>query len=215
MHAKIFSLGRSGRMQGLTRIAAIALGSAALAACTSPAYVSPVEVTRFSAAETALLGSGTIRIEPATGLDPQSIEYGLYESQLASQLAALGYSVVQGEASQVATLEIREAVSQPKTRRGPVSVGGGGSVGSWGSGVSLGVGIDLSSLAGRPSEQIDRLVAGTIRGAGGGSNLWEGRAAFTATANSEYADPALAADRAISALFNGFPGESGETVTID
>ena len=198
-------------MERLTRIAAIALGSAVLAACTSPAYVSPVEVTRFTAAQTTLLGSGTIRIEPANGLDPQSIEYGLYEAELASELAALGYRVVQGEASQIATLEIREAVSQPE-RRGPVSVGGGGSVGSWGSGVGLGVGIDLS---GRPAEEIDRLVAVSIRASTGGSNLWEGRAGFTATANSEYADPALAADRAISALFTGFPGESGETVTID
>ncbi len=194
---------------------AIILATATLAACTTPAYVSPVEVTRFSATETAMLGSGTIRIEPATGLDPQSIEYGLYESQLAAELGALGYRVVQGEASQVATLDVREAIKQPESRRGPVSVGGGGSVGSWGSGVGLGVGIDLSSLAGRPSEQIDRLVSVTIRASSGGSNLWEGRAGFTATANSDYADPAAAADRAISALFADFPGESGETVTID
>jgi len=194
----------------------IAAAGLAMAACTTPAYVSPVEVTRFSSADTTVLGSGTIRIEPGSGLDPQSIEYGLYESELSSRLAALGYTVVRGEASQVATLDVRQAVSQPEGRRGPVSVGGGGRAGSWGSGVGLGVGLDLTSLlAGSPSEQIDRLVDVTIRASAGGSNLWEGRAGFTATANSDYADPAAAADRAISALFTGFPGESGETITID
>ncbi len=197
------------------RTIAITMTAALLAGCTTPAYVSPVEVTRFSGSDTRVLGSGTIRIEPATGLDPQSIEYGLYEAELSSELAALGYTIVSGEASQVATLEVREAVNQPESRRGPVSVGGGGSVGSWGSGVGLGVGLDLTSLTNRPSEEIDRLVAVTIRASAGDSNLWEGRAGFTATANSDYADPAAAAGRAITALFSGFPGESGETITID
>ncbi len=182
-----------------------------LAACTTPARVSPVEVTRFTGATPAELGQATIRIDAASELDPQSIEFDLYKAELAQKLAALGYRVVDGEARQVAVLNIEQFVSQP-ARRGPVSVGGSAGVGSYGSGVGLGVGIDLS---GPPPEEIDTQVAVFIRPANGGGNLWEGRARFTATSNSDFADPTLAAGRAVGALFVDFPGRSGETIEVE
>ncbi|TIX51022.1 DUF4136 domain-containing protein [Alteraurantiacibacter aquimixticola] len=199
-------------MRGFRHLAIAALAVTGLAACATPAWVSPVEVTRFTGATPAELVQGTIAIQPATGLDPQSIEFGLYRTELAEELTALGYSVVDGASRQLAVLDITESVSQPDRRGGPVSVGGGASTGSYGSGVGLGVGIDLS---GRPAEEIARTVAVYIRPAEGGGNLWEGRASFTATANSDYADPALAAARAIEALFTGFPGRSGETIEVE
>lgn len=62
------------RTQTLATLAAAAL----LGGCATPAYVSPVEVTRFTGDAPNFLGQGTIQIVPAPGLDANSIEFGLY-----------------------------------------------------------------------------------------------------------------------------------------
>lgn len=194
------------------KIALAALAAAALSACTTPAWVSPVEVTRFVGQAPAQLGQGTISVVPASGLVQQGVEFALYEAQLSAALTALGYRVVtDSSAGQIATLSFVETVDQAERRR-PVSVGGNAGIGSYGSGVGLGLGIDLTPP---PADQIARQVAVTIRAASGGQNLWEGRARFTATANHAMADPAAAATRAVDALFAGFPGNSGETVIVE
>lgn len=188
-----------------------ALAAATLSGCTTPAWVSGVEVTRFVGQAPAQLGHGTIAVVPAAGLVQQGVEFALYEAQLSAALTALGYRVVNDpSAAQIASLSFIETVDQAD-RRGPVSVGGNAGLGSYGSGVGLGLGIDLTPP---PADQIARQVAVTIRAADGGQNLWEGRARFTATANHAMADPAAAAARAMEALFLGFPGNSGETVIV-
>lgn len=197
--------------QALTGIAVC--GGLFLSACAAPAYVSPVEVTRF-AAPAASLGQGTISLRAAPGTD-EGLEFGLYRAAVATELERLGYRVVPDMGAQVATISVAEAVIQPQRESGPVSVGGGAGVGSYGSGVGLGVGINLNSLAGPPPERIERLLAVAIRSADGPANLWEGRASFTATTNSAFAQDAPAASRAAAALFQGFPGTSGETIEIE
>lgn len=194
------------------KTALVATAAALLTGCTTPAWVSPVEVTRFVGEAPAELGRGTIMVVPAPGLVQQGIEFTFYQRELTEALTALGYQVVEsGPASQIATLQVDQDVASPE-RRGPVSVGGGMGVGSYGSGVGLGVGIDLSPP---PADQIARHIAVSIRATDGGQNLWEGRASFTATANHAMADPAAAAARAVDALFAGFPGNSGETVEVE
>ncbi len=194
-----------------SKLTLAALAALMLSACTTPAWVSPVEVTRFVGPAPAQLGRGTITVVPGVGLLQQGVEFSLYEQELAQELTMLGYSVVNDSAAQqIATLSFIESVEQP-TRRGPVSVGGGAGIGSYGSGVGLGLGIDLTP---RPADQIARQVSVTIRATGEEQNLWEGRARFTATANHAMADPATAAARAVEALFAGFPGNSGETVEV-
>ncbi|HSG56791.1 MAG TPA: hypothetical protein VLA45_15190 [Paracoccaceae bacterium] len=183
-----------------------------LAACSTPAWVSPVEVTRFVGSAPAQLGTGTISIAAGSMIGEPSVEYGLYRDALAAELTALGYRVVDGPASQVATLAIDERVSEGGARRNPVSVGGGAGIGSYGSSVGLGLGIDLSPP---PADQVERQVSVTIRPSTGGQNLWEGRARYAATVNHELAAPAAAATRSMDALFAGFPGNSGETVEVE
>jgi len=194
----------------------LVLGAALLAAgCAAPAYVSPVEVTRFVGDPRNTLGQGTIAIDPAPGMDAFSLEFGVYRDAVARELTTLGYRVVAQSdprgGAQVAVLSLEQSVEAPADRRGPVSVGGGASTGSFGSGVGLGLGIDLS---GRPSERIATRVSLAIRPAGGGANLWEGRASMTATANSDAADSQVAATRIADGLFEGFPGMSGETILV-
>jgi hypothetical protein len=47
-----------------------------------------------------------------------------------------------------------------------------------------------------------------------GNTVWDGRAQTTARANSPATQPGLIAQKLADALFAGFPGESGRTVTI-
>ncbi len=188
-----------------------AIASIAASACTTPAYVSPVEVTRFTGATPAELGMGTINVEAGMSTDEQSIEFSIYEEALKTRLDGLGYNVVDETARQTAVLEVARLVTPPD-RRSPVSVGGGGAVGSYGQSVGLGIGVDLSGPA---PDRIYTEVTVYIRPADGGGNLWEGRANFTATENSEFAQPAMAADRVMSALFEGFPGRTGETISVE
>ena len=199
----------------LRRLAPVLLAPLALAACAAPAYVSPVEVTRFVGATPAQLQPGPISIEPAAGLDPASLEFATYRDAVARELEMLGYTVSPG-APLSAVVGVSQAVKRPGNgRRSPVSVGGGASTGSYGSGVGVGVGINLNSLAGPDPDEIDTALSVTIRPAAGGTNLWEGRALMTATTNSDFAETPAAASRVASALFEGFPGNDGETIEVD
>ena len=196
-------------MKKLLALAALALA----AGCTTPAYVSPVEVTRFTGDSPALLGSGPIAVVPAPGTPADSWEYAAFQGAVADELAQLGYIVTGDMAQQVAEVSVRRAVAVNEGgRRSPVSVGVGGSTGSYGSGVGMGVGINLGGS--RPAEQIDTELRVVIKPSGGINALWEGRARFTATANSDYADQRAAAGKLAEALFSGFPGRSGETIEV-
>lgn len=195
-------------MRTLVALAAVALA----AGCTTPAYVSPVEVTRFSEATPGQLGRGAIAVRAAPGEVPGSWEMAAFQQAVSAELQELGYTVTDS-ATQVAEIRVERATArQAAGRRSPVSVGVGGSTGSYGSGVGAGIGINLGGS--RPSEQIDTQLHVMIRPAPGGNALWEGRARFSATANSQFADQRAAAGKLADALFSGFPGRSGETIEV-
>jgi hypothetical protein len=202
----------------MKRIALASLCAATLlAGCATPAYVSPVEVTRFVGASPQLLGRGPIAVRAGTGADPQLFEQSVFQTAVAEELAQHGYVVSGGVAEQVAEVWIERATGNAGVGGGsPVSVGVGGSTGSYGSGAGVGVGINLNSLfgGGRPRQVVDTQLRVVIRPSAGGQALWEGRAQFSASANSPYAGGREAAERVADALFGGFPGRSGETIEV-
>lgn len=189
----------------------------ALGGCAAGTVVSPVEVTRFVGEQPARLGQGTIAVRAAPAgpgaASEASLEFSAYRQAVETELAQLGYTIAPGSgASQVAEIRFGSMAQQQQAGgRSPVNVGVGGSTGSFGSGVGLGVGIDLS---GPPPEMIDTQMGVIIRDNGSGDALWEGRAAFSASTNSEFADRPAAAARLAEALFSGFPGQSGETIEV-
>ena len=183
----------------------------ALSACVAPAYVSPVEVTRFTGAAPATLGSGAITLAAAPGTDAASPEYAAFAAAVRQELERIGYRVGASDGQQ-ALLSLSQTLAQPEDRRGPVSVGGGASTGSYGSGVGVGVGIDLTP---RPAERLATRLSVAIRDTTGGANLWEGRAQMVASGNSDYASAQAAAARLAAALFAQFPGADGETVIVE
>jgi hypothetical protein len=196
-------------MRTFAPLSAIAL-AVTLAGCTTT-YVSPVEVTRFSGDQPQRLGSGPIAVRAGPGDMANSLESSIFRDAVARELQEQGYVIIDGEAPQVAEVTIGLSVEQPGRGNSPVSVGGGVAGGSYGSSAGVGIGIDLSP---RPSERLHRELRVMIKPADGGIALWEGRARFTATANSEFAETPAAAAKLADALFGGFPGQSGETIEV-
>jgi hypothetical protein len=179
--------------------------------CVAP--TGPVEVTRFHAPELAVLGKGTISVEPAPGQDGASLEWKSYQAAIQRQLTLLGY----GEAAagvvsaQVAEVRLSRSTFRPDRSGGPVSVGVGGSTGTYGSGLGVGIGINLSP---RPSEQVQTDLGVIIKDRASAKTLWEGRASFSVRASSPLAGTSLGAAKITEALFKGFPGQSGETIAV-
>lgn len=183
-----------------------------LAGCTTT-YVSPVEVTRFVGEQPQLLGSGPITVRSGPGDEANSLELGLFRDAVARELQNQGYVIIDGEAPQVAEVTVGQMVEQPGFTNRPVSggVGVGGGTHTRGTSVGLGVGIDLTP---RPSDRLHRELRVMIKPAAGGTALWEGRARFAASTNSDYAESQAAAAKLAAALFGGFPGQSGETIEV-
>ena len=193
------------------KLAALALGTATLAACaTAPG---PVEVTRFhDASALSRLGNGTIFIEAAPGEDASGLEMAPYKAAIARQLTALGYrETTRAQADQIAQVSLDRYKSREGDRRGPVSVGVGGSTGSYGSGLGVGVGLNLGGGA---KDKVGTDLAVAIKDKASGNNLWEGRAQFAVAENSDLARTETNAQTVASALFREFPGGNGETVEV-
>lgn len=194
----------------LIRHTAIALGLVLLGGCVTP--VGPVEVTRFLAEDVSPLGKGTIAVQPAVPADAASLEWQAYGNAVMHELHGVGYAeAAPGAADQIATVRLVRSTIQPDGTRSPVSVGVGGQTGSYGSGVGMGIGINLSP---KPKAMVATEMAVAIRQRSTGRVLWEGRASFSAASGSPLADSGLAAPKMAAALFQDFPGRSGETVLV-
>lgn len=187
---------------------AAAIASLTLSACVVP--TGPVEVTRFNrAADGYVYGNGSYIVTPAKASDALSLSP--YLAAVAREMQQIGYSEKLDNSDVIAEVSV-SARKMEAPRRSPVSVGVGGSTGSYGSGVGVGLGFDLGALGNKDSVQTTLNVRLLRRS----DNLviWEGRAVQSAGATSPAAQPGIAASKLASALFDDFPGISGETVTV-
>jgi hypothetical protein len=196
-------------MKSIAKIASLA-ALLLTSACVAP--VGPVEVTRFHLPEAQARANGRIIVVAAPGEDGAGIEFATYAAALRRELQRIGYDPASGPGGQIAELGISRQILSPQRRGGPVSVGVGGGTGGYGSGVGVGIGIDLS---GPPPEQVETEMRVTIRDRASGQAIWEGRARFTVKADSPMAQTSLGASRLAEALFEAFPGKSGETIYVE
>lgn len=183
--------------------------------CVSPA--GPVEAVRFVSPDRGgELGRGPIRVVAGEGMDSAALEYRSYATAVERELERVGYQVLPvgaaaGAGVQTASVRIARSVLSPlDDDRGAVSVGLGGGTGGFGSGVGVGIGINLG---GKPKDRIATEIFANIRAADG-TVLWEGRASVEAKAGSPMAETQLNASKLAQGLFTGFPGESGETISV-
>jgi hypothetical protein len=198
-----------------TRLLAPAVAAAALAlsACATSPYTGPVEVTRFVASDQAGLGQGPIIVTFPDEVSNAAARAAI-KAAVERELQALGYTIAaqEGPGIQVASVRTsRTPIAATADRRGPVSVGVGGSTGSYGSGLGMGIGINLGGGSEGPA--VITTLEVRINGAGGAS-LWEGRSQLATGVKSPYSNVDVSARTLAAGLFRDFPGGNGETVTI-
>lgn len=186
---------------------------AALALAAAPAFAAPVEVTRFHTPDSiTTLGRSAVAVVAAQGTDPNSLETRVWLQAVEAELAALHFgTATPGAADAVAEVRVEREVQRSERQRGPVSVGVGGSTGGWNRGVGLGLGFNLG---GGPKTRVYTRLVVVIRSLTTGLSLWEGRAENVEREKAKEAAVDVAAPRLAHALFSGFPGTSGATITV-
>mgnify|MGYP000868718425 CR=1 FL=1 len=177
--------------------------------------VPTVEVTRFHAPD-PVARTGGFLIEPMVAQTGQTIEFRTYAGAVSQELQRIGFIDEVGKqtlapSEYIVRVDTQRTVQSALAARSPVSVGVGGSTGSYGSGVGLGIGIDLS---GKPKDVVTSTLSAQIRRRSDNSTIWEGRAIVQAKEGAPAAQPGIAAAKLAAALFSGYPGKSGETITV-
>jgi Domain of unknown function (DUF4136) len=200
----------------LMRPSSIALftGVLFLSGCVVP--TGPVEVTRYNrVAEGIPYGSGSYSVaisgdtQNALGLS-SSLAASPYLAAVAREMQRIGYSEKATGGDVVAEVSVL-TTNRAADARSPVSVGVGGSTGSYGSGIGLGIGINLG---GGPKAHVETTLSVKIRRRTDNLVIWEGSAVQSAGAKSPAAQQGIAASKLATALFQGFPGKSGETILV-
>jgi hypothetical protein len=196
--------------------------AASLSACATTGALPPTEVQRYHLGEP--IDRGTIAVEPlavAPGAPPTpvSLEFRSYAAAVERELLRNGYArPIPGQPPQlIATVNFTRANRLAPPRRSPVSIGiggGGFSGGRRGGGVGLGGGVGFPLGGGGAREVIETELAVTIKRRADQSPVWEGRAHGFVDPRANTTDGPAQADRLATALFTGFPGESGRTIEV-
>ena len=193
----------------------LGVAAAALAGCATTSSLPPTEVIRYHLGQP--IARGTVAVEPMSGGAPASLEFKTYAAAVEAELLKVGYTVPpQGTTPDyVATVAFTRTSREGPPRQSPVSIGigGGGFSGGGGrrggGGVGLGGGIGFPIGRSRPTQLLVAELAVTIKRRADQSPIWEGKA--QGISDIKGADEQ--AGKLARALFTGFPGDSGRTIT--
>ncbi len=196
-------------MRLTTHAAIIAI---ALAVPATSALATPVKVTRFHLG--TAITPAPISIQGGAGNDPQSLEQRQFAGAVAAELNRLGFTPEAADtpAPLLVTVTFSRQEENQTAARPPISIGlGGGSFGGGlGGGASVGFGVGK-----RATRTIyTTTLSVQLRQRSDGSAVWEGRAVMTGNAKAKDAQPGVMSQKMAQALFRGFPGESGRTITV-
>ncbi|MEM8695718.1 MAG: DUF4136 domain-containing protein [Pseudomonadota bacterium] len=188
-----------------TAIAALAL----LAACATPSQRG-TEVTRFHLGQT--IPAQAINVEPANPDREASLEFRQYATVVAQQLATIGFTETSlEEAEMIAVIDVERGTREEVARRSPFTIGIGG--GSFGRRTGVGVGTSFGVGGSRGGEVNVTELSVALKRRSEGTIVWEGTATRVTQPGAE--SPAAIVDMLAAALFQGFPGESGRTITVE
>ena len=196
---------------------ALLIGAAfALAGCA--AQIPESRVTRFHLGQP--IAPGQIAVEPRDPSLSQDLEFQSYARIVQSELSRLGFdsATILSKSELVAVTEVRRSWRPTgQTSGSSMSIGlGGASGGGWRGGTSVGLGGSISFPLGRQKEQMDVLTELSVRlkRRSDSTVIWEGRAESVVRDGTPYANPEASVQRLAQALFQGFPGRSGEIITV-
>jgi hypothetical protein len=193
------------------------IGAVALAGCATTPSSLPTEVIRYHLGEP--IDRGTIVVQPLTdAAAPPSLEFESYARAVRERLVGAGYTV----APAGATPQFLAVVSFARTNRvGPprrsglsLGLGGGGFSGGRGGGVGLGGGVQLPIGGAQRDALVTTELSVTIKRRFDQSPVWEGQARRTVNLRTPDAGVDTQATKLATALFTGFPGESGRTIEV-
>ncbi|MBB5717556.1 hypothetical protein FHR23_000463 [Stakelama sediminis] len=201
------------RRTGIMAAAGLALLTAG---CSTTPHI-PVDVTRYHLDPP--IARMTYTIQPLSTQPTISQEYQQYADAVATQLNALGFAPASagnddndiGKSGYIAAMSYTRAPVGTVRKRPPLSIGlGGGSFGGdvgVGGGASFGIGGGVRQVIGTQlSVQLRRRSDNTV--------VWEGRAVTQTVIGGKDSSTAAIAQKLAAALFKGFPGESGITITV-
>ncbi|RZF64307.1 DUF4136 domain-containing protein [Sphingomonas populi] len=199
---------------------AVALPALALAGCATTSG-GPVQVTRFHLG--APVVTGTLAVEPMAGGSPASLEFKTYAAAVQTELLNYGYTAPPpADAGQfLAVVGFTRTTEEdgPAQRSGvSIGLGGGGFTGGGrrGGGGGIGLGGGISFPIGKPKQHYVILteLSVQIKRRSDATVVWEGRARTAAPETAAAAQADVTAHKLANALFRGFPGESGRTITV-
>jgi hypothetical protein len=176
----------------------------------------PVEVSRFHLG--APLETGTLSAEPTTAGWATSLESQVYTGAVANELAHYGYTPPAPDAKSqylaVVGVTRRTREGPPKPPPFSIGLGGGGYSGGRGGGVGLGGGVSFPVGKSTPRTIVMTDMSVQIRRRTDGTVIWEGHAQTQALSTAPDAQADAEAAKLSRAIFQGFPGESGRTITV-
>ena len=196
---------------------ALLIGTAfALAGCAAQAPES--RVTRFHLGQP--IAPGELAVEPRDPNLAGELEFQAYARIIQAEFDRLGFRAAPNlsRSELVAVTEVRRSYRPTgRTSGSSMSIGlGGASGGGWHGGTSVGLGGAISFPLGRQKEQMDVLtqLSVQLKRRSDATVIWEGRAESVARDGTPYASPETSVARLARALFEGFPGRSGEIITV-
>lgn len=196
---------------------ALLMGAAlVLAGCA--AQMPESRVTRFHLGQP--IAPGQIAVEPRDPTLAQDLEFQAYARIVQAEFGRLGFGAATNLAKSelVAVTEIRRSWRPTgQTSGSSMSIGlGTSSGGGWHGGTGVGLGGSISFPIGQQKEQMDVLteLSVQLKRRSDATVIWEGRAESVARDGTPYANPEASVSRLAQALFQGFPGRSGEIITV-
>jgi hypothetical protein len=201
---------RRASMQKLYCRAALLGTALALAGCATQAP--PTQVTRFHLGQP--IARADVAVEPRDPTMAQSLQFQTYGNAVSAELARAGFRPAPGVAKSelVAVYDVMRNMYDGPPKPAPFSIGLGGA--SFGRNVGVGGGVTLPIGRAKRNEIVQTELAVQLKRRSDGTVIWEGRARTMARAGTPEGSENFAATKLASAMFQGFPGESGRTINV-
>jgi Domain of unknown function (DUF4136) len=168
------------------------------------------DVTRFHLDKP--IAPQPVNIEAADSNAAESLAFSSYSNIIAAELKKIGLEQTPGDsAALVAVVEVTRSMQQAPPKRSAFSIGVGG--GSYGSGGGMGAGVNVP-VSGSNSYDGVFVTALEVKLIERESNTvtWEGSAMRATPSGAGSATEVV--QQLATALFQDFPGKSGETITV-
>ncbi|MBY0583565.1 MAG: DUF4136 domain-containing protein [Sphingomonas sp.] len=188
-------------------LAPIVAPSAALAARA------PIKVTRFHLGQPIAAGTITVEIAPGSAVVPGP-EAQIYIDAVANAMGSAGFTRAANAAPSDyrVILTISRDVTPLPRAPSPLQIGLGGGGGDRGFGVGGGVSFGVGKRQERAL--VTTQLSVRLMRAATPDVIWEGRATQAVEERGKLLQPGATADKIATALFKGFPGESGRTISV-